>query len=207
MWILQTVRATCTVVHVSFVVYSRVSVTYVYVTTKKIVKPITSHIKWMVNLDGQFSYIYIYMYIYIVYMYGLKHTNLTFMGPCIVNIFQCISNKMQLYIVYLYLETALHVSGGISTHYQEPIQLYIQHLVFVTPLLLPAVIVEELEPENKTHQSLISIYRARFRKWLFRTEGYHQTVNDIYDLNSHNFKIENINHGVWLFMTREVGTT
>ena len=36
---------------------------------------------------------------------------------------------MQLYTVYLYLETALHVSGGTSTHYQERIQLYLQHLV------------------------------------------------------------------------------
>ena len=43
------------------------------------------------------------------------------------------------------LETALHVSGGTSTHYQERKQLYLQHLVFVTPLLLPAAIVEELE--------------------------------------------------------------
>ena len=45
------------------------------------------------------------------------------MGPCIVSIFQYISNKMQLYTVYLYLETALHVSGGTSTHHQERIQL------------------------------------------------------------------------------------
>jgi len=37
-----------------------------------------------------------------------------------------------------YLETALHVSGGNSTHHQERKQLYLQHLVFVTPLLLPA---------------------------------------------------------------------
>jgi len=29
-----------------------------------------------------------------------------------INIFQYISNKMQRYTVYLYLETALHVSGG-----------------------------------------------------------------------------------------------
>ena len=43
-----------------------------------------------------------------------------------------------------YLETALNVSGGISTHHQERIQLYVQHLVFVTPLLLSAAIVEEL---------------------------------------------------------------
>jgi hypothetical protein len=70
------------------------------------------------------------------------------MGPCIVSIFQytCISNKMQRYIVYLYLETALYISGGNSTHHQERIQLYLQHLLFVTPLLLSAAIVEELEP-------------------------------------------------------------
>jgi hypothetical protein len=37
-----------------------------------------------------------------------------------------------------YLETALHVSGGITTHHQERKQLYLQHLVFVTLLLLPA---------------------------------------------------------------------
>jgi hypothetical protein len=47
---------------------------------------------------------------------------------------------MQLYTVYLYLETAVHVSGGTSTHHQERMQLYLQHLVFVTPLLLHAAI-------------------------------------------------------------------
>jgi hypothetical protein len=45
-----------------------------------------------------------------------------------------------------YLETALHVSGGTNTHNQERKQLYLQHLLFVTPLLLSAAIVEELEP-------------------------------------------------------------
>jgi hypothetical protein len=54
--------------------------------------------------------------------------------------------KMQSYTVYLYLETALYVSGGTSTHHQERKQLYLQHLVFVTPLLLHSVIVEELAP-------------------------------------------------------------
>ena len=39
-----------------------------------------------------------------------------------------------------YLETALHVSGGTTTHHQERKQLYLQHLVFVRPLLLPAAI-------------------------------------------------------------------
>jgi hypothetical protein len=54
-------------------------------------------------------------------------------------------NKTQRCTVYLYLETALHVSGGTSTHHQERIKLYLQHLVFVTPLLLSATIVEELK--------------------------------------------------------------
>jgi hypothetical protein len=72
--------------------------------------------------------------------------DLTFMGTCIVSIFQYISNKLQRHTIYLHLQTALHVSGGISTHHQEHIQLYLQHLVFVTPLLLSAAILEELEP-------------------------------------------------------------
>jgi hypothetical protein len=40
-----------------------------------------------------------------------------------------------------YLETALRVLGGTTTHHQEHKQLYLQHLVFLTPLLLPATIV------------------------------------------------------------------
>jgi hypothetical protein len=63
------------------------------------------------------------------------------MGKRIVSIY----NKIQGYTVYLYLETALHVSGGTSIHHQERTQLYLQHLVFVTSLLLSAAIVEELE--------------------------------------------------------------
>jgi hypothetical protein len=52
---------------------------------------------------------------------------------------------MQRYTVYLYLETALYILGGTSIRHQVRIQLYLQHLVFVTPLLLSAAIVEELE--------------------------------------------------------------
>jgi hypothetical protein len=39
-----------------------------------------------------------------------------------------------------YLKTDSHVSGGNTTHHQERKQLYLQHLVFVTLLLLPAAI-------------------------------------------------------------------
>jgi len=49
-----------------------------------------------------------------------------------------------------YLETALHVSGGASTHHQERKQLYLQHLVFDTPLLLPSSIMEELERSSSS---------------------------------------------------------
>jgi hypothetical protein len=52
---------------------------------------------------------------------------------------------MQRYTFYSYLAKALYVSGDTSTHHQERIQLYQQHLVFLTPLLLYAAIVEELE--------------------------------------------------------------
>jgi hypothetical protein len=55
------------------------------------------------------------------------------------NILIYIQQDETLYSLF-YLETALHVSGGTSTHHQERIQLYLQHLVFVTPLLLPAAI-------------------------------------------------------------------
>jgi hypothetical protein len=65
---------------------------------------------------------------------------LTFMGPCIVNIFQYISKHNATLQSLFYLETALHVSGGTTTHHQERIQLYLQHMVFVTPLLLSAAI-------------------------------------------------------------------
>jgi len=44
-----------------------------------------------------------------------------------------------------YLETALCVLGGTITHHQERKQMYLQHMVFVTLLLLPAAVVGELE--------------------------------------------------------------
>jgi len=46
---------------------------------------------------------------------------------------------MQKYAVYLYLQTAVHDSGGISTHHQELISLYLQYLALLRPLLLPIV--------------------------------------------------------------------
>jgi hypothetical protein len=61
------------------------------------------------------------------------------------NILIYIKQDATLYSLF-YLKTALHVLGGTITHHQERKQLYLQHLAFVTPLLLSAGIVEELEP-------------------------------------------------------------
>jgi hypothetical protein len=60
------------------------------------------------------------------------------------NILIYIQQDATLYSLF-YPETALHVSGGTITHHQECKQLYLQHLVFVTPLLLPATVMKELE--------------------------------------------------------------
>jgi len=60
------------------------------------------------------------------------------------NILKYIQQDATLHSLF-YLEIALHVSGGTITHHQERKQLYLQHLVFVTPLLLSTAIVEELE--------------------------------------------------------------
>ena len=69
---------------------------------------------------------------------------LTFTGPCIIkysNIYPTRCNVTQLF----YLKTALHVLSGTMTHHQERKQLYLQHLALVTPLLLSAAIVKEVE--------------------------------------------------------------
>jgi hypothetical protein len=48
---------------------------------------------------------------------------------------------MKYILIYIQQDaTALHVWGVTSTHHQERIQLYLQNLVFVTPLLLSAAI-------------------------------------------------------------------
>jgi hypothetical protein len=69
---------------------------------------------------------------------------------------------MQRYTVYLYLETAVHVSGGTSIHHQERIQLYLQHLLFVTPLLLSAAISWKSTPPT-AHSNLFQLFHDNGR--------------------------------------------
>jgi hypothetical protein len=53
-----------------------------------------------------------------------------------LSILMCVQQDATLHNLF-YLETFLHVSGGTTTHHQERKKLYLQHLVFITPLLLP----------------------------------------------------------------------
>ena len=75
------------------------------------------------NVNGPFS---------LILVYGIKQCHKPFKNHRHIPIY--IQQDATLHSLF-HLETALHVSGGTSTHHQERIQLYLQHLVFVTPLL------------------------------------------------------------------------
>jgi len=66
---------------------------------------------------------------------------------------------MQQYTVYLYLQTALHISGGIFTNYQEPISLYLHYLALLRPLLLPVMNVTrwELSYHSRSRQVAVVV--------------------------------------------------
>ena len=46
--------------------------------------------------------------------YELTYPHVTFMGPCIVNVFLSTTNKMQRYIICFITVKALHVSRGLT---------------------------------------------------------------------------------------------
>jgi len=90
-------------------------------------------------------YFLIYLPVYVAYTYVTMHTEFYYFviykkfADKISSILICVQEDASLHSLF-YLETALHVSGGITTHHQDAKQLYLQHLVFVTPLLLPVAI-------------------------------------------------------------------
>ena len=71
------------------------------------------------------------------FMAGSNHSYFANMILFSILIYIYIQQDATLHSLF-YLETALHVSVGTTIHHQERKQLYLQHLVFVTPLLLPA---------------------------------------------------------------------
>jgi len=70
-----------------------------------------------------------------------------------INILIYIQQDATLHSLF-YLETTLHDLGGTSTHHQERKQLYLQHLVFVTPSLLPGAIASGSSDGDKYYQML-----------------------------------------------------
>jgi hypothetical protein len=67
-----------------------------------------------------------------MYVVVKKILTFNFYGSVHRNNYSNIQRDATLHSLF-YLETALHVSGGTSTHPQERNQLYLQHLVLVTP--------------------------------------------------------------------------
>ena len=53
--------------------------------------------------------------------------------------------------------TALHVSGGMFTHHQELIALYLQYLALTRPLLLPFVNVNGWELQSRSRQVTVTV--------------------------------------------------
>jgi len=78
------------------------------------------------------------IYVYCLYQFFFSDNTLS-------DILIYIQQDAKLHSLF-YLETALHVLGGTIIHHQERKQLYLQHLVFVTHLLISIAIVGELEP-------------------------------------------------------------
>jgi hypothetical protein len=59
------------------------------------------------------------------------------MGPCIVNVFLSMTNKMQRCIIPFITVNALHVSNGFSAHHQELKTVHAASGICQTCLLLP----------------------------------------------------------------------
>ena len=80
----------------------------------------------------------------------------------------CICNKMQLYTVYLYLETALYVSGGTSTHHQE------RFILIISLYIIPIYI----QQDATLHSLFISGNCSICFGWYFHpSSGAHTTVS------------------------------
>jgi hypothetical protein len=65
---------------------------------------------------------------------------LTFMGPCTVNVFLSITNKMQCCIILFSNVNTLHVSSGFSAHHQELKSVHAASGICQTCLLLPLAV-------------------------------------------------------------------
>jgi hypothetical protein len=124
-------------------------------------RPITSQLKKKAKI--------IFIIIFFFNVHGSVHCN-----NILIRIY--IQQDATLHSLF-YLKTALHISGGTTTHHQEGIQLYLQHLVFVTPLLLSAAIAPIL-PQDATLHSLFYLKTALHI--LGGTTTHHQERRQLY---------------------------
>jgi hypothetical protein len=94
----------------------------------------------------------------------------TFISPCIINVFPSITNKMQLYLINLFLQNSLHVSGGSPTHHQE---LKTVHTPsgFSKLILLFATIVDELELSSSS-STIVAISSMNLKKTRYCTYSF-----------------------------------
>ena len=89
---------------------------------------------------------------------------------------------MQQYAFYLYLHTALHVSGGISTDHQELISPYLQYLALFRPLLLPVVSVTLTTGSNNGLNTVDTVIWAPDYGWRYHLKHVEQyaDINKLY---------------------------
>jgi len=81
---------------------------------------------------------------------------------------------MQQYTIYLFLQTALHVSDDISSHHQELILLYLQCLALLRPLLLPVVSVTLTRGSSNGLNTLDTVVRGPDDGWRYHLKHVEQ---------------------------------
>ena len=96
---------------------------------------------------------------------------------------------MQQFTVYLYLQTALHVSGGISTYHQQLMSLNLQYLALLRPLLLPVVDVIGWQlqfPSSHVHNTVNTVISAADDGWRYHRKYVEQfaDINELYNAAS-----------------------
>ena len=96
-----------------------------------------------------------------------------------------------------YLETGLHVSGVTSTHHQERIQLYLQHLVFVRPLLLPAAIAAVAVTVRQIPDSVDTVVCAPYNGWRYHPKYVEQFPDKINCVTLH-LVVYILEYTIWL---------
>ena len=92
--------------------------------------------------------------------------------------FDIFPRRCNITLFIFFWKTALHVSGGISTHHQELTQLYLQYLVLVKPLLLPVfsvILYSFWYISNKMQHYTVHLFLEN-RWYLHPSSGTHTTV-------------------------------